>query len=285
MSACMKGHVEAARLLLEKGAAVDAQREDGVTALMLACQNGHVEAARLLLEKGAAVDANMEDGFTALMLACQGGHVEAARLLLEKGAAVDAKKEDGATALMLACLGGHVEAMRLLLEEGAAVDRRTRTARRRSWSPANGRLASGAAAARDLEERSGSSASLAQLGPLKAALDGAQDARLRGERRSSSRRAWLLLEKGAAVDAPSPTSGPQEEGSTSRRRSGGAPVDIARGREGSVEAARLLLEKGADRTLPTRCCSRQSDVDVARLTPDVDAPSLAAVASLEEPSV
>ena len=49
----MEGHVEAARLLLEKGAAVDAQMEDGRTALMLACTNGHVEAARLLLEKGA----------------------------------------------------------------------------------------------------------------------------------------------------------------------------------------------------------------------------------------
>ena len=45
--------MEAARLLLEKGAAVDARREDGGTALMVACECGHVEAARLLLEKGA----------------------------------------------------------------------------------------------------------------------------------------------------------------------------------------------------------------------------------------
>ena len=53
MIACMYGDVEAARLLLEKGAAVDAQREDGITALMDACGRGQVEAARLLLEKGA----------------------------------------------------------------------------------------------------------------------------------------------------------------------------------------------------------------------------------------
>jgi len=45
--------VEAARLLLEKGAAVDAQVKDGRTPLMMACQTGHVEMARLLLEKGA----------------------------------------------------------------------------------------------------------------------------------------------------------------------------------------------------------------------------------------
>ena len=53
MGACMEGHVEAARLLLEKGAAVDAQMEDGTTALMDACMKGCVAAARLLLEKGA----------------------------------------------------------------------------------------------------------------------------------------------------------------------------------------------------------------------------------------
>ena len=45
--------VEAARLLLEKGAAVDAQSKKGMTALMMACRDGHVEMARLLLEKGA----------------------------------------------------------------------------------------------------------------------------------------------------------------------------------------------------------------------------------------
>ena len=39
--------------LLEKGAALDAKDENGRTALMWACANGHVEAARLLLEKGA----------------------------------------------------------------------------------------------------------------------------------------------------------------------------------------------------------------------------------------
>ena len=56
---------EMARLLLEKGAAVDAQRKDGATALMLACLGGHVEAARLLLEKGADRTLGDKDGDTA----------------------------------------------------------------------------------------------------------------------------------------------------------------------------------------------------------------------------
>ena len=60
------------RLLLEKGAAVDAKRASGARGgdaktawhapLMNPCARGHVEAARLLLEKGAAVEAKHENG-------------------------------------------------------------------------------------------------------------------------------------------------------------------------------------------------------------------------------
>ena len=42
--------MEGARLLLEKGAAVDATNEGGTTSLMFACMNGHVDVPRLLLE-------------------------------------------------------------------------------------------------------------------------------------------------------------------------------------------------------------------------------------------
>ena len=54
---------------------------------------------RLLLEKGAAANAQTKDGRTALMLACQLGQVAAARLLLEKGADRALRNKDGATAL------------------------------------------------------------------------------------------------------------------------------------------------------------------------------------------
>ena len=65
---------------------------------MWACWHGHVEAARLLLEKGAAVDAKDEHGQTPLVRACLTGHVEAARLLLEKGADRTLKTKNGNTA-------------------------------------------------------------------------------------------------------------------------------------------------------------------------------------------
>ena len=57
---------------------------------------------RLLLEKGAAVNAQSEKGFTALMKACWTGHLEAARLLLEQGADRTLKANSGHTAMTLA---------------------------------------------------------------------------------------------------------------------------------------------------------------------------------------
>ena len=68
---------------------------------MLACQGGHLEVVRLLLERGAAVDAKDGDmGETPLMKACYNGHVEAARLLLEKSADVNVADMHGQTSLM-----------------------------------------------------------------------------------------------------------------------------------------------------------------------------------------
>ena len=58
--------MEAARLLLEAGAAVDAKEECGRTPLMGACMHGHVEAARLLLEKGADRSLPTPTGLTVL---------------------------------------------------------------------------------------------------------------------------------------------------------------------------------------------------------------------------
>ena len=54
LSAAAKGgHLEVVRLLLEAGADKNADRPDGVTALMLAAYNEHLEVVRLLLDAGA----------------------------------------------------------------------------------------------------------------------------------------------------------------------------------------------------------------------------------------
>jgi ankyrin repeat protein len=56
-------------MLIERGADVTAQNNDGETPLHLALQRGQVDVARMLIERGADVTAQNNDGETPLHLA------------------------------------------------------------------------------------------------------------------------------------------------------------------------------------------------------------------------
>jgi ankyrin repeat protein len=89
------GHVEAARLLVERGAEVNsASRNDmKVMPLHSAAATGdpaaRYEIAKLLLEGGAEPNASQQDDFTPLMAADQNGDERLGRLLEEHGATRD----------------------------------------------------------------------------------------------------------------------------------------------------------------------------------------------------
>ena len=60
----------------------------GATALMMASEGGRLEVVRLLVERGANVNAaRKSDGCTAMMWASEKGHLEIAQLLVESPAA------------------------------------------------------------------------------------------------------------------------------------------------------------------------------------------------------
>ena len=63
------------------------------TPLTLACYQGDVNAISALLQQGAGVDQEDDDGYTPLFVASLKGHVDAALLLLDAGAAVDKRRE------------------------------------------------------------------------------------------------------------------------------------------------------------------------------------------------
>jgi ankyrin repeat protein len=69
-----------------------------MTALMFAAQNGHLEISKLLIDRGADVNAKY-DGWTALMFASKKGYREVVKTLLEKGA--DYKIKSDASILRL----------------------------------------------------------------------------------------------------------------------------------------------------------------------------------------
>ena len=108
------------RLCVEHGADPNWADKEGTTVLYDACERGHVDAARLLLNNGAEVDRAVSDGWqegqTPLFIACEEGHVDAARLLLDKGAAVDRANKRGRRPLDIAKRNDH-DAVVALLEE------------------------------------------------------------------------------------------------------------------------------------------------------------------------
>jgi ankyrin repeat protein len=76
--------------LIQKGADVNYKNtSDGLTSLHYAISSGSDDVARLLIEKGADVNALDHDGTTPLILAAKNDSVFIAKLLLEKGADVD----------------------------------------------------------------------------------------------------------------------------------------------------------------------------------------------------
>ncbi|KAK4182388.1 ankryin repeat protein, partial [Podospora australis] len=121
-AASSEGHTEIARMLLEKGADVNPQGGVYGNALYAASSEGHTEIARMLLEKGA--DVNPQGGVygNALYAASSRGHKEIARMLLEKGADVNAQGGFSGNALYAASSRGHKEIARMLLEKGADVN-------------------------------------------------------------------------------------------------------------------------------------------------------------------
>jgi ankyrin repeat protein len=112
------GRAEAVRLLLKRGADVNAvatsEQIGPVQPLHSAAALGQLECARLLVEAGADVNARQAGGYTPLHEAAGNGDVELARLLLDAGADPAASKDDGQTPADVASERGHAAVLDVL---------------------------------------------------------------------------------------------------------------------------------------------------------------------------
>jgi ankyrin repeat protein len=125
------GSVEAAALLLDRGADVTAPSRFGATALHSAAQSGRpaateLEMVKLLIEHGADVKAADERSQTVLHVALRAG---VAKLLVEHGADPNAPDNDGRTPLFDAASNLHLDVVAFLANHGADVNARDKRGR------------------------------------------------------------------------------------------------------------------------------------------------------------
>ena len=145
-------HTEIAKLLIEQDADLEYSSYWDGTPLMLASARGYMDIVKLLIEKGANVNAKKQED-TPLVMASARGHIDIAKFLIEKGAEVnsavypqnpmlhmgtveymirrivlnEADKNETVrecSALVSACGRGDFDLVKLLLEQGANANSR-----------------------------------------------------------------------------------------------------------------------------------------------------------------
>jgi ankyrin repeat protein len=114
--ACFFGQPDAARLLIESGAAVDAVAANPTKVMPLhsAASSRNLEAARLLLEHRAPVNARQQAGWVPIHAAAQNGDRPMVELLLKHRADPRLANDEGKTPAMVAREKGHAELAALL---------------------------------------------------------------------------------------------------------------------------------------------------------------------------
>ena len=86
MYACYFGNIETCNIILDKGADVTIQDEEGKTPLHIACINGHTEVAVALIDKGSDVNAGDKEGNTPLHYCGDSSNLfELFKMIVEKG--------------------------------------------------------------------------------------------------------------------------------------------------------------------------------------------------------
>jgi uncharacterized protein len=124
-------YARTARLLLNRGANLEARDRNGSTPLILAAGNGETAVVKLFLDRGADIEARDDYGQTPLIrAACDCPSVDmpdtdgSVGLLLTRGANIEARDKEGSTALMAAAAWGRTWILQILLDNGAQIEAR-----------------------------------------------------------------------------------------------------------------------------------------------------------------
>lgn len=124
--AASSGHVQKVRRILDHfPGAVHLKDKEGRTPLHLAVINGHHETVKVLVNRGANVDARDKSGWMPLHHAAEHDHPPCAKILLDRGAHINAPTTGHKqTPLHIAAQFNRFSTAKLLVDRGAAINPR-----------------------------------------------------------------------------------------------------------------------------------------------------------------
>ncbi len=102
----MGGNEDVVKVLLSKGAAVDATEANGTTPLHEAASRGYWQIVRLLVAGGASIAASENTGRTAIHYAAAANAERIVQFLLEQGEDDELTDNLGMDGVALGCDGG-----------------------------------------------------------------------------------------------------------------------------------------------------------------------------------
>jgi uncharacterized protein len=124
-----KNDANAMKAYIASGGNVNAKNNEdndlalGVTALIVAALNNRYDVAKLLVDAGADVNLQSNDGLTALLAASAEGYLDIMTLLIEANADINAKERVNLWTPLISASGeNQLAAVELLIEAGADVN-------------------------------------------------------------------------------------------------------------------------------------------------------------------
>ena len=120
--ACVYGHIEVVKLLIDYGADINVLNNRNETALFLSCWEGHYNIVKLLLDNNADIFVKSNNK-SCLYMACSNGHYDIVKLLIDSINTHHLLKQDivadndcGLSCLQIACLCNYADIVKLLLD-------------------------------------------------------------------------------------------------------------------------------------------------------------------------
>lgn len=125
MIAASKGYSLEIERLIQKGAEINAESDEGVTPLVFAVSNNQTRVVNLLIKYGADVNKITSEFETPLLIAVKNQNEEIAEALIRSGANIDFSDRYEATPLHYASIYGYFQLVDMLLYYEASIDKKT----------------------------------------------------------------------------------------------------------------------------------------------------------------